>query len=94
MIEFLLRRFPVNQVEVRAIVLEVTAHTILPVWILHFQLKVIAVLVGKVVGNFLMAAEALERGSASAENVAGIALGVPGQRGVRPGQRARGNLGR
>jgi len=73
-IEFLLGRLPVNEIEVLAIVLQVATHTIFPMRILQLHVEVIAMLVQKILGDFLVAIEALKCGSASAENVAGTAL--------------------
>lgn len=46
MIELLYRRFPVNQRKILAIVFQVAANAILPIWILHSQLRVVALVRG------------------------------------------------
>lgn len=75
MIELLERRFPVNEREILAVVLEVAAHAIPAGGILHAQKRVVALMRGQAVRDFLVAIEALERRGAGAELVAGIALG-------------------
>jgi len=92
MVEILLRRFPVKEVEIFAVVLEVTAYTIFAIGILHLQTEVVAVLVGERVGNFFVAIETFERGSACTKNVAGVALSGAGKRRMRFAEWAGGNL--
>ena len=83
MVEILLGRLPMNQVEIFAVVLEVAAHTIFAIGILHLQAKVVAVFAGEDLGDFFVAIETFERGSACAKNVAGVALHGAGKRRVR-----------
>ena len=68
------RRFPMDDVEIFAVVFQVAAHAVLAGGILHVQLKVVTVFGGEGLGDFLMAIETLKSGSAAAELVAGIAL--------------------
>jgi hypothetical protein len=72
----------VNQVEGFAVVLQVAVDAILPIRILHLYAEVVAMLVGQILGNFLVAIQALERGSASAENMTGTALRCSSERRV------------
>ena len=81
-VEFLLGWFPADQVEIFAVVLEVAAHTILAVGVLHLHLCVIAVLVGECFGNFLMTIKTFVGGSARAKLVTGVALRGAAQRGM------------
>jgi hypothetical protein len=82
----------VNQIKVLAVVLRVTAHAIFAIGILHLHSKVVAMLVGECLRDFLMTSEALEGRRAGTENMAGIALGrsAKGRMGFRKG--TRGNL--
>jgi len=73
-IEFCRWRFPVDDIEIFSVVFEVAANAILAGRIVHLELEVVAVFGGEGLGNFLMAIEALEGGSAGAELMAGIAL--------------------
>jgi hypothetical protein len=66
-IEALLRRLPVNQVEVLAVMLQVTTDAILAIWILHLQTEVIAVPVVERLGDFLVAIETFESRGARSE---------------------------
>ncbi len=72
-----------NEAETVAVVLEVAAHTIFAIGILHLQAKVETVFAGEGLGNFFMAIEAFELRSACAKNVAGVALRGAGKRRVR-----------
>lgn len=73
-VELFFRRFPVNEREVFAVVFQVTAHAVLAVRILHLYLVMVTVLGDDIVGDFLVAFQALEGGSARAELMAGVAL--------------------
>lgn len=59
-IKVLLRRFPVDQVEVFSVVLQMAADAIPAVRILYFQPGVVAVIRRKTVRNLFVAIEALE----------------------------------
>jgi hypothetical protein len=84
----------VNQIELLPVVLQVAVHAIFSIRILHLHMEVIAVFVGEVFGDFLVAVEAFKCGSAGPENVAGVALSCSGERGMGFGEWARGYLGR
>ena len=56
------RNFPVDQVEIHSVVLEMAVHTILTLWILHLQSGVITMFFRKGLGDFFMALQALEGG--------------------------------
>ena len=73
-IEFWRRRFPVDDIEIFAVMFEVASNAVLAGGILHSELKMVAVFCGERLGNFFVAIETLEGGSAGAELVAGIAL--------------------
>lgn len=73
-IEFLLGWLPTDQIEVLAVMLEVAAHTILAVRILHLHLGVITVFIGESFGDFLVAIETFIGGSAGAKLMTGVAL--------------------
>lgn len=60
--------------KIDAIVLEVTSHAIAAVWILHPEERVITLMRGQAVGNFLMAFQAFESWRAGPELVARGAL--------------------
>lgn len=81
-IEFLQRRFPANQVKGFAVVFQVAAHAFFSIGIAHLHFKVIAVLGGKILGNFFVAIDALERRRARPEGMAGSALRSAAQRRV------------
>jgi hypothetical protein len=66
-IEFVLGRFPVNQMEVLAIVLQVAAHAIPAIRIGYLQPAVVTVVIGEIFGDFLVTVGALKRGSAGAK---------------------------
>lgn len=66
-IKLFLGRFPVNQVEIFAVVFEVAANAILSVWIAHLNLVVIPVLGREASRDFLMAIQAFEGGNIRAE---------------------------
>lgn len=70
MVELLFRSFPMNEIEVFPIVLQVAAYAVLTIRILHLHLEVIAVLGGEILGDFLVAFQTFIRGSAGAELVA------------------------
>ncbi len=74
-IELILRRLPVDQVEVFSVVLQVAADTIPAVRILHSQPGVVAVISSKTLRNLFVAIEALEGRRAGPELMATRALG-------------------
>ena len=74
MIELLERRFPVDERKILAIVLEVAPHAISAIRILHPEKRVVALMRGQTVRNFLVAFEAFECRRAGSELVAGVAL--------------------
>lgn len=81
-----------NEAEIFPVVLEVAAHAIFAVGILHLQAKVVTVFASEGLGNFFVAMEAFESRSACAKNVAGVALRGAGKSRVRFGQWTGGNL--
>lgn len=74
-IELLLGRLPMNEIEILSVVFQVAVDAVLPVGITHLHSRVVAVVAGDCLGNFFMAVEALERRDACAELVATGALG-------------------
>lgn len=92
MIEFLLGRFPANEIEVLSIVFEVATDTVFAIRVLHLHVEVVAVLVGKSFSNFLVTIEAFESWSAGTEDMARIALGGSGKGRMSFGEGAGGNL--
>jgi hypothetical protein len=67
MIKLFLRRLPVDEVEVFAIVFEVAAHTIFPIRIAHLKLGVISMIRSEPLGHFFVTIQAFESRSAGAE---------------------------
>ena len=86
--------FPVDQIKVGTVMLELTTNTISAVGVLHSQLCVIAVVVSKDLCNFFVAVEALERRRFGAELVAARTLRGARQGLVSLGKGARGYLGK
>ena len=82
-----------NERKIRAIVFEVAPHAVLAIGILHPEKRVVALMRGQTVRNFLVAFEALECRRAGSELVARVALGrtVEGLVGFR--ERSGRNLG-
>jgi hypothetical protein len=74
-IELILRRFPVDQVEVFSVVLQMAAYAISAVRILHSQPGVVAVVRSKTLRNLFVAIQALEGWRAGPELMAAPALG-------------------
>jgi hypothetical protein len=93
MIELLEGRLPMDQRKIRAIVLEVAPHAVPAIRILHPEKRVVALMDGQAVRNFLMAFQTLERRCAGSELVAGVALGRAIEGLVRFRERAGRNLG-
>jgi hypothetical protein len=81
--KLLLRRLPVNQVELLAVVLQMAANAVLSVRIAHLNLEVIPVLAVEPPGDFLVAIQALKGGRVGAELMATRTLRCPGKRLVR-----------
>ena len=69
-VELLLRWLPVNQAEVFTVVLQVTPHTVFPIWISHPQPGVVAVIRSKALRDLSVAIEALESWRAGPELMA------------------------
>ncbi len=69
-----------DEAEIRAVVIEVAADTILAIGILHLDLSVISVLGGQAVRHFFMAIQTFESRRAGPELVAGGALYRSAQR--------------
>lgn len=78
MIELLDGNLPVDETEIGPVVLQVAAHAIFALRILHLETCVVAVFFGEGFSDFLMAIETLKRGSFRAKLMAGRALGCPG----------------
>jgi len=93
MIECLERRLPMNEGKILAIVLQVAAHAVPAVGILHRQKRVVALMRAETVRNFLVAIQALECRRAGPELVAGVALRRTVQRLMRFRERPGRNLG-
>ena len=81
-VELLLRGLPANQIKTLAVVLEVAAHTVPAIGVVHLHLRVITVFVFERFGNLFMAIETFESGSTGAELVTGTTLRRTAQRGV------------
>ena len=92
MVELLDGCFPMNQRKILAIVFQMAAHAIPAVRIAHLQLRVVSLLRGQAVRDFLMAFQALEGGSARPELMARAALRGTAEGFVSFGKRARRNL--
>ena len=75
--------------ELESVVLQMAAHTILALRILHLQICVIAMLLGKCLGNFLVAIQTVERRRLGSKLMATGALRGTGERLVCSGERAR-----
>jgi hypothetical protein len=77
-IKLFLRRLPVGQVEILAVVFQVAAHALFPIRIPHLNLRVIPVFRSEPLGHFFMTIETLEGWSAGAELMTARALRGPG----------------
>ena len=73
-IELLLRRFPMDEWKIFAVMFEMASHAILAIGILHPEFRVVSVIAGKVPRNFLMAFQTFECGCFGPKLVAGRAL--------------------
>jgi len=91
-VELLLRRLPVNQVEVFAIVIQVAPHTVFAVGVRHSEARVIAVVQRQSLRYFFVALEALKSRRVGSELMATRALCGPTQRLVSIRKWARRNL--
>lgn len=74
MIELFERRLPMDERKILAIVLQVAPHAISAIRILHPEERVVALMRGQTVRDFLVAFEAFEGRRAGSELVAGVAL--------------------
>ena len=74
-VELFLRRLPVNQGKIDAIVFQVAAHAVFAAGIFNPEPRVISSVCGKMLRDLFVAVEALKCRSAGTELVAGRALG-------------------
>ena len=91
-IKLLLRWLPMNEREIRAIVLQMAPHAVFAIGILHSEPRVVAVLGIEATGNFFVAVQAFKRGRAGAELMATRALSCSCERLMRFGKRPRRDL--
>src|SRR6267378_4495587 len=91
-IKLFLRRLPMDQVEVLAVVFQVATDAVFTIGIPHLKLSVIAVLCFQPFRYLFMAIQALESRRAGTELVAAGALGGSGQTLMGFGKRAGGDL--
>jgi len=91
-IELLEGYVPVNQIEIGPIMLQVAAHAILAVGILHLQVRVVPVLLRKRLGDLLVAIQALKCRSLRPKLMAARALRCARQGLVRLRERTGRNL--
>lgn len=91
-VKLCLRRLPMNEMEIFAIVFQMAAHAFLAVRISHLNLGVITMLGLKPLGNLFMAIQALEGRRAGAELMATSAFRRAAQRLVSFRERTRGDL--
>ena len=73
-IELLLRRFPMDEWKILAVMFEMASHAILAIGILHPEFRVVPVIGGEIPGNFLMAFQTFECRCLGPKLVAGRAL--------------------
>ena len=73
-VKFLLRRLPVDKVVILPIVFQVAPNAILPVRVVHLNLRMVSVLPGKGLCNFLVALDTFEGWRAGPERMASGAL--------------------
>lgn len=78
-VKLFLRRLPMQEIEIFAVVLEMATHAILAIGVRHLNLGVIAVLRRQPLCHFLMAIEAFESGRAGSELMAARTLCSSGQ---------------
>jgi hypothetical protein len=76
-IKLLCGRLPMDEREAFAVVIPVTPHTVLPVWVLHLEPGVIAMVLGEGSCNFLVAVQAFEGWRAGSELMAARTLSRP-----------------
>lgn len=74
MIEFFLRGFPMDEIEILAVVLQVAVYAIPSAGIGHLHPAVVTVMVGKVFGNFFVAVYTSKRGDARSKLMTACAL--------------------
>lgn len=74
MIKLFLGRLPVNEMEILAVVFQMTANAVLAVGILHLKLRVVAMPGVEAPGNFLVAIQTLKGWRTGSELVATGAL--------------------
>ena len=91
-IKLLLRWLPMNEREIRAIVLQMAPHAVFAIGILHSEPRVVAVLGIEATGNFFVAVQALKCRRAGAELMATRALSCSCERLMRFGKRPRRDL--
>lgn len=92
MVELLGRALPMDQRKIHSIVLQMAAHAVLAVRILHLQLRVVALLFGEQLRDLFVAVQTLECGRTGAEFVAARALCCSTELLVRFGQWTGRNL--
>jgi len=80
MIKLFLGRFPVGEIEILAVVLEVTPNAISPVRIAHLYLVVVTMLGRETARDFLVTFQTFERRRAGSELMAARALGGAAER--------------
>lgn len=90
-VESLFGRQPVDNLEVRAVVLGMASDTLVVIGLLH-NAGVIAGVRHDPAGNFRVAAQAFEAPASARQPVAGSAFCGPAQELVGPGKRPRRNL--
>ena len=88
MVKLLEGRFPTNKRKILAIVFEVATDAVPAVGVFHSQARVVALMRGQTIRNFLVAFEAFECRRAGSELMAGVALGRAVERLVRFGKRS------
>ena len=93
MIELLERRLPMNEGKILAVVLEVAPHAVPAAGILHPEERVVALMRGQPVRDFLVAFQAFKSRCAGSELVAGVALGRAIEGLMRFGEGPGRNLG-
>lgn len=74
MIKLFLRRLPVDETEIHAVVIEMASHAVLAVRVTHSEPGVIPMIRSKPLRDLFVAVEALERGCARSELMAACTL--------------------
>lgn len=93
MVKLLEGRLPMDKRKIFAIVFQVAAHAVPAVGVLHSEKRVVALMNGQSIGNFLVAFEAFEGRRTGSELMACVALGRAVQGLVRFRKRSGRNLG-